>query len=175
MTNQNICMTNFLLSIDNNMFYVYSLALLASILKNREFCSLSLTTLIVLVANLTMLQIRDPLLTFANSTGDMAWQVWFGAWAMANLFVISSLYLSHRRLNISTSKVSSIVSLHFVALCALQCVGYVDEVYFNTNTLDLVYRFGIPTINISIGITILGFLVFRSEQYARFYRRVTRV
>ncbi len=167
-------MTNFLLSIDDNMFYVYSLVLLASILKNKEFCSLSLTTLIALVANLTMLQIRDPLLTLANNAGDMAWQIWFGAWAISNLFVVSFIYLSHRRLNMNTSKVSSIVGIHFVALCALQCLGYVDEVYFNSDTLDLIYRFGVPSVNISIGVTILGFLLFRSEQYARIYRVIAR-
>lgn len=167
-------MTNFLLSIDNNMFYVYSLVLLASILKNKEFCSLSLTTLIVLVANLTMLQIREPLLMFATGSGHVTWQIWFGAWASANLLVISCIYFAHRRLNMDTSKVSSIVGLHYVALCALQCLGYVDEIYFDSNVLDLIYRFGVPTINISIGVTILGFLLFRSEQYARLYRLIAR-
>lgn len=151
------------------MFYFYSLALLASVWRYKQFSSLALTTLVVLVSNLSMLQLRDPLLLLARSYPDHKWQIWFGVWSLANLAVISLLYYSHRRINLNTTRVSSIVGFHFVALCAVQCMGYVDETYIQSTTLDLIYRFGIPSINISIGLTIFGFLL-GSDKYARFAR-----
>lgn len=154
---------DYLLRVDDVFLYLCSLSLIASFIVFREFNSHTLTTIIVIVSEAISSKIQVPLMSFSRYLGvELGRLSWYGTWFLIALFVVYILFKTHEWLNISTSVVSDRVGKFFIAYASLQALGYTDAFFFQSSVLDLIYRYGIASITISI--TLILFWELKREK-----------
>lgn len=96
-------------------------------------------------------------------SGELKLALWYNGFALACLLMLIVVHRYHisRKLAFSPFVVVFIL-IHFLGI-ALQSFRYLERVFFETQVLNLIYEYGIPTINI-VG---LGVLIFGGYQSFR--------
>lgn len=129
--------------------------ILVSIYKYKEVNSYVLCAVLALIFHQLLVSIDYVLWSIVIDVADsgrksLARYIWYGTWVALDLVFISVIYLSHKLLNISTTKHSEFLSLSYLAMLTLQIVGNIDAFYIQSELINAIYQYGIPSINIGI-------------------------
>ncbi|MCY7295078.1 hypothetical protein [Alteromonas sp. a30] len=119
-----------------------------------------------------MNHLRDPLYDYVmEMPHSEAVVVWSLTWFLFCFVTIIAIQFSHKRLNLSSTKTSLFVVTSFLGLMALQTIRLIDDQFLDTTWIALLYRFGVPSINISMGFVVTWVLLKEMICGSRIYRR----
>lgn len=150
-------MIEFLVVIGNSLKYFYLLALLAGILYWRGLTTFNLVTLVLFVSEVAMNLLRDPLWAFVGSLEfNEAVIVWCLTWSLCYFLAILLMHFLHSRLRVAMGREATVIGFSMLSLVVLQILRYVEALYFDSWLITELYRWGIPSINVSMG----GYLLF---------------
>lgn len=107
-----------------------------------------------------MNDIRDPLLEFVLS-GDKLMGViyWTGTWLACYLIMVLAITQLHVRSNISKTRGTQRVLWFLCASSGLQIMRYLSSITIQSPIVHEIYQWGIPALNICIGISLLATLL----------------
>jgi hypothetical protein len=84
---------------------------------------------------------------------------WYTFFSLTDFIYVYASYKAHDLLNIKTNWLTNFVVVGVLVMGFLQIASYVDRVVLKAGALDQVYTFAIPSINISVTIAIIGFII----------------
>lgn len=116
---------------------------------NSSQLSILCVTAVVIPTELLMLAIF-PSLKEGFGDKDLNRFLWFNIYALLDMFVILASYYIHRKIRVPYSALAKRVWLGYVSLAMLQVVTYLDISYFASGITEVVYRYGIPAINVVV-------------------------
>lgn len=107
-----------------------------------------------------MNDIRDPLIALIGS-GDKFMGViyWTGTWLACYLIMVLAITQLHVRSNISKTRGTQRVLWFLCALSGLQIMRYLSSITIQSEIIHNVYQYGIPALNICIGMSLLATLL----------------
>lgn len=147
---------DYLFKLDDFLSILYSIVLLLSIGYFKRITALTLAAILLLVAEVFMHFMRDPLLAFARSL-EQGWTeiTWYGTWLLTNLIIIYLFHKMHQTLYITKTKHTNAIIWMIIAASALQVMRFLNSISFNYELVTTVYKFGIPTLNYCMGFYLL--------------------
>lgn len=153
------------------MKWIYSLLLVASFLSYRRLNSIVVTLLYLVIAEWGMNQARQPLYDYVKTLEhNEAVVLWSLTWFFFYFFTLVAIQLSHKRLNLSSSRSSLFVVNSLLALMVLQTLRLVDDQFLVTDWIAVLYRFGVPSINVSVGLVLAWVISKEIISDSRVYR-----
>ncbi|MCY7296678.1 hypothetical protein [Alteromonas sp. a30] len=107
-----------------------------------------------------MNDIRNPLLELALN-GDRVVGViyWTGTWLLCYLMMVFAITQLHLWSNISKTPSTQRVLWFLCALSSLQILRYISAITVQSPVIREAYQYGIPALNICIGISLLATLL----------------
>lgn len=161
-----------LFELGDNLKWLYSLLLVAGFLYYKQINSLSVTLIFLTISEWAMNHLRDPLYDYVMDLAhNEAVVIWSLTWFFFCFATIFAIQFSHKRLNLASTKTSLFVVTSYLGIMALQTIRLIDDQFLNTNWIALLYRFGVSSINISIGLVITVVLSKEMICGSRIYRR----
>jgi len=156
-----------LLEIRDWLPFLYSLLFVVSIGVFKKHTSLSLIVVLLALFEFISNAITLPLLDIMNDKSIdyvIRLSAWVGFWVLSNRLIIELLQRAHEWLNITKGKELVMVQGAYIGLISLLAIDFINQITFKTIVIDVLYRFGIPTINLSIA----GYLLFAMLKHMEF-------
>lgn len=156
-----------LLEIRDWLPFLYSLLFVVSIGVFKKHTSLSLIVVLLALFEFISNAITLPLLDIMNDKSIdyvIRLSAWVGFWVLSNRLIIELLQRAHEWLNITKGKELVMVQGAYIGLISLLALHYIDRVFTRSDIINVVYQFGIPTINLSIA----GYLLFAMLKHMEF-------
>lgn len=151
------------------MKYFYLLGLLAGVFRWRDWRSFNLVALVLVSSEFLMNALRPHLWAFVGTlTLSEAVIVWCSTWSLCYLLSIWLIHFSHSRFKVAMGREATVISISMLSLIALQVIRYVDAIYLETSFISDIYRWGIPSINLSMG----GYMLYSFFNEVRNDRRI---
>lgn len=144
--------------------FLYSLIFVASIGVYKCATSLTITSVVLALGEYAQEIVKRPLWEFvAESSIEYNYLImlWVGVWIVASTIMIIILHKLHVWLNVTKSKVAQVVQWVLVVSILLQIIKYLDEILIQSDSILLLYQFGISCINICLIIYML-YSLFRN-------------
>ena len=139
---------------------IYALIFFVSLGIYQRISSILITTSVIGFGEFIMNDIRDPLLELAL-TGDRVVGViyWTGTWLLCYLVMVFAITQLHLWSNISKTHSTQRVLWFLCALSGLQILRYISAITVQSPVIREAYQYGIPALNICIGISLLATLL----------------
>lgn len=155
------------MELDSYLSYLYSGLFLVSLAVFKKHTSLSITIVLLALAEFVMQGITMPLLQIVSDKSTpyiIRLGVWLMTWICIDLFVVYMLQKAHEWLNLSKGIELQIIQGAFIAFMVLHLIHFIDRMLIRSDVLGLCYQFGIPLLNFSIA----GYLVFHVFKHLEF-------
>lgn len=161
-------LNEYLAYLDDSIKYLYIFSLVVGVVYFQRLNSIVITALVLVGVEVFMNEIRDPLLAFI-----LPWQnewkltVWTTVWSLCELGAILAINFLHIKIGVDTGIQARNVKLAYLALMAMQILLMINVYFFNSDFIAEAYSYGIPAINVSIGVYFLGsvMMVIRNEYF----------
>lgn len=151
----------FFVNLDNALVYLYTGAFIFYLLF-RGFDGAALTLIVLVPFEYFMRDVREPLKSFYGAT-EYASYVWYNFWIMCYLLYLYVMYLLHKRLGLTVTKLYLFVSYSFGAIVILQFIAFIDAITIYSDLVSYVYAFGLNAINLSVFIFAVYSVVFHGN------------
>lgn len=153
-------MLDFLFTIGDYLKYFYLLVLLAGIFYFRNLNTFNIVALVLFISEIVMNAIRDPFFGFVNNIPlEDANILWYLAWAGCHFLTLILLFTVHEKVRVRFGKEATFISISLLALITIQGLGFLEATYIKSEFISALYVWGLPSINISMGLYLLISLV----------------
>ncbi len=155
-------MVSTLLEICNYLPHFYVLMFIVSIGTMKQQTSLSITIILVALAEFIMDSVSGPLLS-AMSDKSIEYvvraSIWTSFWCLFYLACVFVFQKFHEWLNLTKNRILISVQLLFGSLSILELARYLDAMLLKTDFIKTIYAAGIPIIGLTIGIYLFSELL----------------
>lgn len=111
------------------------------------------------IMGLMMDKVAPELMALSAWSAEIARHAWYLSWVMLNTITVLIIFGMHKRFAWQYSKLSQYITLSCVSMVILQTARLMDRLLFNTDVLPSVYKYGVPSINISVASAIVIWLI----------------
>ena len=163
----------FLSIVETTFPYIYSLLFVVSIATFKRLTSLSIIVVLLALFEFTSNEITYPFLDLVNDKSiAYAYRLsaWAGFWMLYVYAQIVLLQKAHIWLNVTKGKELVFVQWGLLSIILLFMVSLIDRIFIQNSVLDILYRLGIPALNLSIA----GFLLFAMLKQVEFKKWKTQ-
>lgn len=112
---------------------------------DRSYC---FGSAVLIISNLIMQIVEPGLVALSAYDKELVRQLWYPTWASFALLSIYAIYLLHRKSKCSIGFVAVSIVYAFGALGVLQGLRYFDYLVLQTDSLRMLYRYGVNAINV---------------------------
>ena len=155
-----------LFSLDKYLFIGFFILLITAVRIENKVSSVLITFTVVAITNGVMTSLVPVLYTAAANDGVTNKFIWFGTFCLADVIAIYLLYKFHLLLKQNVSSVAIVAAVAFLLLASIQSGFFIEKYWFETNVMTVVYRYGIPLINLLLLPSLL-FLWIAEKRTAR--------
>lgn len=147
----------YLFFIDDFLPFFYSTVFMVCLWSFKRITSLALTAILLLVGEVFMNLLRDPLHALVNGSVSKEWGVilWTGTWVLSYLLIITIFSVMHNRLNIIKCRDTQVIIWMIIAASGLQILRYLSSITVQSELIGQVYQYGIPALNYCMGLFLL--------------------
>lgn len=98
------------------------------------------------------------------------WQLfsWYMGFAIGDFILVALVLMTARRFELILEWPSKIVIGIYVAFGTIQVARYLDRISINTETMALVYKYGIKSLNIALSACLLGYVAYSAYHAIRY-------
>ncbi|WP_102798987.1 hypothetical protein [Bowmanella denitrificans] len=118
--------------------------------------SFKIAALTLVLANFVMQGMEPVLMALSAEHGELIRHTWYPAFAAINCWSAHYIVSKHRQRRIPMSPYALSMVFSLFVLTLVQAVRYFDRLVLDTNSLDLMYKLLINTVNIGIMLVLLA-------------------
>jgi len=139
-----------LFSLDKVVFITYFVMLSLAMLVERKVSSFVITLVVLTLANGAMTSISPVLYQHASQPGLFSKFVWYASYTAIDAAAIFLLFKFHELLKQNVGFVANLLGAVFLVFASLQTARFIDRFVVETETLQILYQYAIPLINVLI-------------------------
>lgn len=116
--------------------------------------------MILLIGEVFMTGIRNSLWELVLKMDDTWGAIcWYGTWLICYLAMTTLLYHMHVWVNVTKTRDTQIINWMIISLSGLTLLRYLSAITVKSDVIFHLYQFGLPAINICMGLYILTVLI----------------
>lgn len=148
---------NILFEMGKLVFLLNFVLLLVSVMVERKVSSIVISLLVLALASGIMSALTPLLYDISSRAGVVNKLAWYGGFALIDCIALYLLFKLHKLLKQNVSKVAHLVGGAFLLFTLLQSVRFFDRFIFDTDIFSVIYRNGIPALNLMLVLMIIVF------------------
>lgn len=153
-------MHEFLVLIDDNLMYLYLPLLAASLVYFGRINSFIVSITLLCVLGFFSREVRGPLWDWVLTLqGNHQFIAWFGAWFVIDNLFMPVLFYIHWKLKLPVGRAADMLVKSILFKCTMHTIIYTNMIWLKYTAIQQFYQFGIPAINIGMGLMLIYFLL----------------